>query len=85
MAAYLFLWPLCRALDTVPALDDIGLEAYRPRSAVQLEEQAASIAEHRTQFISTPKRSCRSGAVLANRLSIPRRPVSECIQGFKDD
>jgi len=57
-AAYFFLRPLCRAFDTIPAFDDIGLEAYRPRSAVQLEEQAASIAEHRTEFISTPKRSC---------------------------
>lgn len=76
MTAYFFLWPLCGALDTIPALDDIGLEADGPRSAVQLEKQAARVTEHRTDFISAPKRSCRRGAVLTNRLEIPARLVS---------
>lgn len=41
----LFLLRLLRALDTIPALDHVRLKAYRPRGTVELEEQAASIAE----------------------------------------
>jgi hypothetical protein len=65
---YLFLWSLSRAFDTVPALDHIGLEAYRSRSAVEFEEQAARVAEHRADFISSPQRGCRCRTVLAYRL-----------------
>lgn len=52
---------LClRGLDTVPALDDIRLQADRPRASVQLEEKSAGIAQHGAGFIAPPQR-CRRG------------------------
>lgn len=35
---------------------------------MEFEEQAAGIAENRTDFVSSPERSGRGGAVLAGRL-----------------
>lgn len=46
------------ALDAIATLDDICLEAYRSRAAMKFQEQAASIAEHRTNFIASPE-GCR--------------------------
>lgn len=48
-----------RSLDSVPALDHIGLEADRPGAAVKLQEQTASIAEYRSRLIATPERCSR--------------------------
>lgn len=44
-------------LDAVATLDDIGLEGDGARPAVQLEKQAAGIAEDGAGFIATPERS----------------------------
>jgi hypothetical protein len=41
-------------LDTVTALDDIGLEADGTRATVQLEEKAASVAQDGTHLVATP-------------------------------
>ena len=38
---YLFLRALPGRLDAIPTLDHIGLETYRTRSAMQLEEKTA--------------------------------------------
>ena len=56
MIAYLLLHVHARAhsLDTVTALDDVRLQGDWPGSAVQLEEQAARIAEDCAGLIATP-------------------------------
>lgn len=51
---YLSLLALSSTLDSVPAFDHIGLEAYRPRPPMQLEKKAAGIAEHRSDLVSSP-------------------------------
>lgn len=43
-------------LDTVAALDDIGLERNGAWPTMQLEEQAAGIAEYLTSLIASPER-----------------------------
>jgi len=43
-----------RGLDAVATLDYISLEADRARTAVQLEEQAASIAQDAARLVTTP-------------------------------
>lgn len=52
-------------LDPVATLDNVGLEAYRSRTAVELEEETAGIAEDRAGFIASPERSSACSAVLA--------------------
>ena len=42
------------ALDPVSTFDNIGLEADRTRSAVELQKEAAGIAEHRTSVVTPP-------------------------------
>jgi hypothetical protein len=56
------------SLDAVAAFDDIGLEGDGSRAAVQLQEEAAGIAEDRARLIATPERRGARGAVLADRL-----------------
>lgn len=41
-------------LDAIATLDNVSLERDRPRAAVQLEEQAAGIAEDGTKLVATP-------------------------------
>lgn len=55
-------------LHTVATFDYIGLQAYRTRAAVQLEEQAAGVAKHRAEFVPAPQGRGGSAAVLADRL-----------------
>jgi hypothetical protein len=40
-----------RTFHTITALDNIGLEAYRARAAMQLEEEATSIAKHGSDLV----------------------------------
>jgi hypothetical protein len=67
---HFLLYSLCRTrtLNAVATLDNICLQAYRPRSAVEFEEQATGIAEDRANLVSSPEGSRRGGAVLARRL-----------------
>lgn len=46
---------LCRTLYPISAFDDVRLEADRPWTAVQLQEQTTSIAEHRACLIASPE------------------------------
>lgn len=55
-------------LHTVATLDYIGLEAYRTRAPVQLEEQPAGIAKHRAGFVPTPQWRGGGAAVLTDWL-----------------
>lgn len=55
------------SLDAVPALDDIGFEGDGSWAAVQLQEEAAGVAQDRSRLIAAPKRCCARGAVLADR------------------
>jgi hypothetical protein len=64
-------------LDAVAALDDICLERDGSRSAVQLQEEAAGVAENRTCLIAAPERCCARSAVLAHRLDAGQRLVLE--------
>jgi len=43
-----------RSLDAIATFDHISLEADWARSAVQLEEQAASIAQDASGLVATP-------------------------------
>jgi hypothetical protein len=63
-AKYLFLCALARCLDAVSTLDHVGLQAYRSRATVQLEEKTAGIAENGASLISAPERCCACAAVL---------------------
>lgn len=68
---YLFLgqvWAHACIFDPIPALDHVGLERYRARPVVQLEKQAAGIAENRPELISSPERSSRGAAIVAGGL-----------------
>jgi hypothetical protein len=75
---YLLPRALRGSFDTVPALDNVCLQADRTRSAVELEEQAASVAEHGAGFIATPERGGTCRAVLAYRLQWIQCAVSDC-------
>ena len=55
-------------LGTVSRLDHIGFKADWARPAVQLEEQAASVAQDEAIFIAAPKRRGARRAILANGL-----------------
>lgn len=55
-------------LHAVATLDHIGLQAYRTRPAVKLEEQAASVAKHRAEFVPAPQGRRGGAAVLADGL-----------------
>lgn len=70
MGAYLLLRILgsAGALDPVATLDHIGFQAYRAWTAVQLEEEPAGIAQHRTDLVSPPERRGGGGAILAGGL-----------------
>jgi len=59
---------LACSLDPITTLDDICFEADGSRSIVQLEEQAASVAQNRARVIATPQRCCAGFAVLADWL-----------------
>jgi hypothetical protein len=51
---YLALRALASSFNPIPALDNIGLEADRARTTVQLEKKAAGIAEDGAEFIPAP-------------------------------
>lgn len=55
-------------LDAVAALDDIGLEGDGSWAAMQLQEQAAGVAQNGAGFITAPERCSARCAVLAYRL-----------------
>lgn len=42
------------SLDAVAALDDVRLETDGTRTAMQLEEETASIAQNRTHLVAPP-------------------------------
>ena len=69
-AAYLLLHVHARthSLDAVAALDNVCLEGNGPRPAVQLEEQAAGIAEDGAGLVATPQRSGGRLTILADGL-----------------
>ena len=67
---YLLSRPLTSCLDAIAAFDDICFEADGSRSAVQLQEEPAGIAENRTRLIATPKWSRACGTILANGLQL---------------
>lgn len=50
---YLALWTLT-SLHAVATFNNIGLQAYRTRPPVQLQEQTASVAKNGAQFIPPP-------------------------------
>lgn len=54
--AYLFLLCKIRAhsLDAIAALDNVGLEGARPRSAMQFEKETAGIAEDGAVLVASP-------------------------------
>ena len=52
---------------------------------MQLEEEAASIAEHRANLVPPPERGGRRGAVLTNGLWTDALDVSDCSHGLCDD
>ena len=58
LAYLLLLLSEARSLDAVTGLDNVGLEAYRARATVQLEEEAAGVAEDGSDLIASPKRCC---------------------------
>lgn len=68
MVAYLLAGAGRASLDAVATLDDIGLEGDGPRAAVQLQEEAAGVAEHRAGLIASPEGRRARGAVLADGL-----------------
>jgi hypothetical protein len=80
---HLLLGSLCRTgtLNAVATLDNICLQAYRPRSAVEFEEQATGIAEHGANLVSSPEGSRRGSAVLARRLCGFAIVSSHCCHG----
>jgi len=61
---------LACSLDPITTLDDICFEANGSRPIVQLEEQAASVAQNRARVIATPQRCCAGFTVLADWLWI---------------
>jgi hypothetical protein len=65
------------SLDAIAALDDIGLERDGARSAVQLQEEPAGVAENRACLIAAPERSGACSAVLTYRLAASQRYVLE--------
>lgn len=56
------------SLHTIATLDHIGLQAYRSRSTVQLQKQAAGVAKDRTVFVPAPQGRGGSATVLADGL-----------------
>lgn len=52
-------------LDAVATLDYIGLEGNRARATVQLEKQAAGVAQDRAHLVASPERRGGCAAVLA--------------------
>lgn len=79
---YLSFLALCRTFDTIATFDHIGLEADGSRTAVQLEEEAASIAEDRANFIPPPQRCRRCLAILAYGLQIDIVMISKGCHDF---
>lgn len=55
-------------LNAVSALDDVRLQRDGSRPVVQLEEQAASIAEHGAMLVAAPQGRGMSATVLAGGL-----------------
>lgn len=70
MTTYLLLLRQIGAhgFDTIAAFDDVGLERYWARAAMELEEEAACVAEHRARLVAAPERRRRGPTVLALRL-----------------
>lgn len=73
VSSYLLARARPASLHTVAALDDICLERDWSWSPVQLQEQAAGVAENRARFIAAPERSGTCSAVLAHRLDACQR------------
>jgi hypothetical protein len=65
---YLSLCAGSASLDAVAALDDIGLERDGARAAVQLQEEAAGVAEDGARLIAAPEGRRARSAILADRL-----------------
>ena len=57
-----------RGLDAIARLDHVGLERNGSWASVELEEEAAGIAEDGAGLIATPERGRRGCAVLADGL-----------------
>jgi hypothetical protein len=70
--SYLLAASRTARLDAVAALDDVRLERDGPWAAMQLQEEAAGIAQDGAGFIASPQRRGARGTVLADRLSIER-------------
>jgi hypothetical protein len=65
-----FLDGLPGALDSVATLDHVCFQTDRTRTAMQLEEQATSVAKDGTKLVTTPEWSGRRLAVLAHGLYV---------------
>lgn len=65
---HLALGALSSSFHPVATLDDIGLEADGAWTPVQLEEEAAGIAEDGAKLVPTPKGRGGGATVLADRL-----------------
>lgn len=76
---------LRRTFDTIATFDHISLEADRSRTAVQLEEEAAGIAEDGANLIPPPQRCGRRLAILAYRLQIDIVMISKGCHAFGRD
>jgi hypothetical protein len=72
---YLLACARAASLDAVTALDDIGFERDRAWSAVQLQEEAAGVAQDRASLIASPERRRARCAVLTYRLDAGQRLV----------
>jgi hypothetical protein len=56
------------SLDAIATFDYIGLQAYRARPPVQLQEQSAGVAKNGAQLVAAPQGRGRGAAVLADGL-----------------
>lgn len=57
-ATYLLFLPLTCSFHTITRLNDIGFETDGSGGAMELEEEAAGIAQDGAHLITTPKRRC---------------------------
>lgn len=53
----LLLLSMTGALDSIAALDDIGLQAYRARPTMKLEEQPTGVAQDGSDLVPAPEGS----------------------------
>ena len=74
---YLAFGTLPGSLDTIATFDNIRLQAYRTRPAMQLREQTIGITENRPEFISAPEGRSGSTTILAHGLRLGQRLVCQ--------